>query len=65
LPVNLFKLDCHKNCENGEIQSSHLALILQLYLMQHRYGLDNPAIVAALIEVLVMRRFAGIDLLSD
>jgi IS5 family transposase len=39
--------------------------MLRIHLMQQWYSLSDPAMEDALIEVPTMRRFAGIDLLSD
>ena len=42
-----------------------LATMLRIHLMQQWYSLSDPAMEDALIEVPTMRRFAGIDLISD
>jgi IS5 family transposase len=42
-----------------------LATMLRIHLMQQWYSLSDPAMEDALIEVPTMRRFAGIDMLSD
>ena len=42
-----------------------LATMLRIHLMQQWYDLSDPAMEDALIEVATMRRFAGIDLISD
>ncbi|MFO8237190.1 MAG: IS5 family transposase, partial [Prochlorococcaceae cyanobacterium] len=42
-----------------------LATMLRIHLIQQWYSLSDPAMEDALIEVPTMRRFAGIDLLSD
>jgi len=42
-----------------------LATILRIHLLQQWYSLSDPAMVEALIEVLTMRRFASIQLISD
>lgn len=39
--------------------------MLQIHLMQQWYSLSDPAMEDALIEVPVMRRFAGIDIMSE
>jgi IS5 family transposase len=39
--------------------------MLRIHLMQHWYSLSDPAMEDALIEVPTMRRFAGIDLISE
>jgi hypothetical protein len=42
-----------------------LETMLRIHLMQQRYDLSGPAMEDALIEVPTMRRFAGINLISD
>jgi IS5 family transposase len=42
-----------------------LETMLRIHLMQQWYDLSDPAMEDALIEVPTMRRFAGIDLISD
>ena len=42
-----------------------LATMLRIHLMQQWYSLSDTAMEDALIEVPTMRRFAGIDLISD
>jgi IS5 family transposase len=42
-----------------------LATMLRIHLLQQRYSLSDPAMEEALIEVPTMRRFAGIELISD
>jgi transposase, IS5 family len=39
--------------------------MLRIYLLQQWYSLCDPAMEEALIEVPTMRRFAGIELISD
>jgi IS5 family transposase len=39
--------------------------MLRIHLMQQWYSLSDPAMEDALIEVATIRRFAGIDLISD
>jgi transposase, IS5 family len=39
--------------------------MLRIHLIQQWYSLSDPAMEDALIEVPTMRRFAGIDLISD
>ena len=38
--------------------------MLRIHLLQHWYSLSDPAMEEALFEVLTMRRFAGIELIS-
>jgi len=42
-----------------------LATMLHIHLLQQWYDLSDPAMEDALIEVPTMRRFAGIDMVSD
>ena len=42
-----------------------LATMLRIHLLQQWYSLSDPAMEEALIEVPTMRRFAGIELVSD
>jgi IS5 family transposase len=42
-----------------------LAAMLLIHLMQQCYSLIDPAMEDALIKVATIRRFAGIDLISD
>ena len=39
--------------------------LLRIHLQQQWYNLSDPAMEDALIEVATMRRFAGIDMISD
>lgn len=42
-----------------------LEAMLRIHLLQQWYDLSDPAMQDALIEVPSMRRFAGIDMISD
>ena len=42
-----------------------LATMLRIHLLQQWYSLSDPAMEEALIEVPTMRRFAGIEMISD
>ncbi len=42
-----------------------MATMLRIYLLQQWYSLSDPAVEEAMIEVPTMRRFAGIELISD
>ena len=42
-----------------------LGTMLRIHLLQQWYSLSDPAMEEALIEVPTMRRFAGIELISD
>ncbi len=54
-----------KTSKKGGGPSYPLATMLRIHLMQQWYSLSDPGMEEALIEVLTMRRFAGIDLISD
>ena len=54
-----------KASSKGGRLSYPLATMLRIHLMQQWYSLSDPAMEDALIEVPTMRRFAGIDLISD
>ena len=42
-----------------------LGTMFRIHLLQQWYSLSDPAMEEALIEVPTMRRFAGIELISD
>ena len=54
-----------KVSSKGGRPSYPLATMLRIHLMQQWYSLSDPAMEDALIEVATIRRFAGIDLISD
>ena len=49
----------------GGLPPYPLATMLRIHLLQQWYSLSDPAMEDALIEVPIMRRFAGIDMISD
>ncbi len=51
--------------EKGGRPPYPLATMLRIHLMQQWYSLSDPTMEETLIEVPSMRRFAGIDLISD
>jgi IS5 family transposase len=51
--------------EQGWSPPYPLQTMLRIHLLQQWYGLSDPAMEDALIEVPTMRRFAGIDMISD
>jgi transposase, IS5 family len=51
--------------QEGWLASVTLATMLRLHLLQQWYFLSNPAIEEALNVLPTMRRFAGIELISD
>ncbi len=54
-----------KSGEKGGRPPYPLGTMLRIHLLQQWYSLSDPAMEEALIEVPTMRRFAGIDLISD
>jgi len=54
-----------KASKKGGRPPYQLATMLQIHLLQQWYSLSDPAMKEALIEVPTMRRFAGIELISD
>jgi len=63
--IDLIKSHYPKTSAKGGRPVYPLETMLRVHLMQQWYDLSNPAIEDALIEVPTMRRFAGIDLISD
>jgi IS5 family transposase len=54
-----------KAIKNGSRPPYPLATMIRIHLLQQWYSLSNPAMEEAPIEVPTMRRFAGIELISD
>jgi len=54
-----------KTSSNGGRPPYPLSTMLRIHLLQQWYDLSDPAMEDALIEVPTMRRFAGIDIISD
>jgi IS5 family transposase len=54
-----------KTSKKGGRPPYPMATMLRIHLLQQWYSLSDPAMEEALIEVPTMRRFAGIDLISD
>jgi IS5 family transposase len=54
-----------KTSKRGRRPPYRLATMLRIHLLQQWYSLSDPAMEEALIEVPTMRRFAGIELISD
>ena len=54
-----------KTSKKGGRPAYPLATTLRIHLLQQWYLLSDPAMQEALIEVPTMRRFAGIELISD
>jgi transposase, IS5 family len=54
-----------RNSKTGGRPPYPLATMLRIHLMQQWYSLSDPGMEEALIEVSTMRRFVGIDMISD
>jgi Transposase domain (DUF772) len=63
--INLIEPHYPKISSNGDRPPYPLTTMLRIYLLQQWYDLSDPAMEDALIEVPMMRRFAGIDMISD
>jgi IS5 family transposase len=63
--IDLIEPHYPKAGSKGGRPSYPLATMLRIHLMQQWYDLSDPAMEDALIEVPTMRRFAGINLISE
>ena len=63
--IDLIEPHYPKTSSRGGRPAYPLATMLRVHLMQQWYSLSDPAMEDALIEVPTMRRFAGIDLVSE
>ncbi len=63
--INLIEPCYSKTSSKGDRPPYPLETMLRIHLLQQWYDLSDPAMEDALIEVPTMRRFAGIDLISD
>jgi IS5 family transposase len=63
--IDLIESHYPKTSSKGGRPAYPLATMLRIHLMQQWYSLSDPAMEDALIEVPTMRRFAGIDMISD
>ena len=63
--IDLIEPHYPKSSSKGGRPAYPLATMLRVHLMQQWYSLSDPAMEDALIEVPTMRRFAGIDLISE
>jgi IS5 family transposase len=63
--ITLIEPHYPKTSSKGGRPPYPLATMLLILPMQQWYSLSDPAMKDALIEVPTMRRFAGIDMLSD
>jgi IS5 family transposase len=63
--IDLIEPQYPKAGSKGGRPAYPLETMLRIHLMQQWYDLSDPAMEDALIEVPTMRRFAGINLISD
>ena len=63
--IDLIELHYPKENKKGGRPPCLLETMLRIHLLQHWYSLSDPAMEEALIVVPTMRRFAGIELISD
>ena len=63
--IELIEPHYPKTSKKGGRPPYPLSTMLRIHLLQQWYSLSDPAMEEALIEVPTMRRFAGIDLISD
>ena len=63
--IDLIEPHYPKSSSKGGRPAYPLETMLRVHLMQQWYDLSDPAMEDALIEVPTMRRFAGIDLISE
>ena len=63
--IDLIEPHYPKTSNKGGRPPYPLATMLRIHLMQQWYSLSDPGMEEALIEVPTMRRFAGIDMISD
>jgi len=63
--LNLIELHYPKTSKKGGRPPYPLATMLRIYMLQQWYSLRDPAMEETRIEVPIMRRFAGIELISD
>jgi IS5 family transposase len=63
--INLIELHYPRSSKRGGRPPYPLATMLRIHLMQQWYSLSDPGLKEALIEVPTMRRFAGIDMISE
>jgi IS5 family transposase len=63
--IDLIEPHYPKTSSKGGRPPYPLETLLRIHLMQQWYDRSDPAMEDALIEVPTMRRFAGIDLISD
>jgi transposase, IS5 family len=63
--IDLIEPHYPKSSSKGGRPAYPLETMLRVHLLQQWYDLSDPAMEDALIEVPIMRRFAGIDLISE
>jgi len=64
-PIDLIEPHHPKISSNGDRPPYPLTTMLRIYLLQQWYDLSDPPMEDGLIEAPMMRRFAGIDMISD
>jgi hypothetical protein len=64
-PINLIEPHYPKISSKGGLPPYPLVSMLRIYLLQQWYDLSDPPMEDGLIEAPMMRRFAGIDMISD
>jgi IS5 family transposase len=62
--IDLIEPHYPRTSSKGGRPSYPMATMLRIHFMQKWYSLSDPAMEDALIEVPIMRRFAGIDMIS-
>jgi IS5 family transposase len=63
--IDLIEPYCPKASKKGGRPPYPLATMLRIHLLLQWYSLSDPAMEEALIKVPTMRRFVGIELISD
>ena len=63
--IDLIEPHYPRSSQKGGRPPYPLATMLRIHLMQQWYSLSDPGMEEVLIEVPTMRRFAGIDMISD
>jgi len=63
--IDLIEPHYPKTSSKGGRPPHPLPTMMRIHLLQQWYELSDPAMEDALIEVPTMRRFAGIDMISD
>ena len=64
-PIDLIEPHYPKISSKGGLPPYPLVTMLRIHLLQQWYDLSDPPMEDGLIEAPMMRRFAGIDMISD